>query len=89
MGVKSAAVDAMIAALLKAEGRDEFVAAARALDRVLLSGFYSIPLFHLPEQWIARWTTVRRPATTSLYGYLWETWWRQDPMQQKSARPAP
>jgi peptide/nickel transport system substrate-binding protein len=89
MGVKSAAVDAMIAALLKAEGRDEFVAAVRALDRVLLSGFYSIPLFHLPEQWIVRWTTIRRPATTSLYGYLWETWWHQDPTKQNSARPAP
>jgi peptide/nickel transport system substrate-binding protein len=89
MGVKSAAVDAMIAALLKAEGHDEFVAAVRALDRVLLSGFYSIPLFHLPEQWIVRWTTIQRPATTSLYGYLWETWWHQDPTKQNSARPTP
>ena len=77
MGVKSPAVDAMIAALLKAEGRDDFVAAVRALDRVLISGFYTIPLFHLPAQWIARWNTVARPATTSLYGYLPETWWRE------------
>jgi peptide/nickel transport system substrate-binding protein len=77
MGVKSAAVDAMIAALLKAEGRADFVAAVRALDRVLISGFYVIPLFYPPAQWIARWTTVGRPATTSLYGYLPETWWRE------------
>jgi peptide/nickel transport system substrate-binding protein len=83
MGIKSAAADAMIAALLKAEGREEFVDAVRSLDRVLISGFYTIPLFHLPEQWIARWTTVKRPATTSLYGYLYETWWRQN-----SARPS-
>jgi peptide/nickel transport system substrate-binding protein len=76
MGVKSPAVDAMIAALLKAERRDDFVAAVRALDRTLISGFYVIPLFHLPAQWIARWTTVERPAATSLYGYLPETWWR-------------
>jgi peptide/nickel transport system substrate-binding protein len=76
MGVKSPAVDAMIAALLKAESRDDFVAAVRALDRTLVSGFYVIPLFHLPAQWIARWTTVERPAATSLYGYLPETWWR-------------
>ena len=77
MGVKSAAVDAMIAALLKAEGRADFVAAVRALDRVLISGVYVIPLFYPPAQWIARWTTVGRPATTSLYGYLPETWWRE------------
>jgi peptide/nickel transport system substrate-binding protein len=76
MGVKSPAVDAMIAALLKAERRDDFVAAVRALDRTLISGFYVIPLFHLPAQWIARWTTVERPAATSLYGYLPEAWWR-------------
>jgi peptide/nickel transport system substrate-binding protein len=76
MGIRSPAVDAMIAALLKAEGRDDFVSAVRALDRLLLSGFYTIPLFHLPAQWVARWTTVARPATTSLYGYLPETWWR-------------
>jgi peptide/nickel transport system substrate-binding protein len=77
MGVKSAAVDAMIAALLKAEDRRDFVDAVRALDRVLISGFYVIPLFYPPAQWIARWTTVGRPATTSLYGYLPETWWRE------------
>ncbi|HKA78486.1 MAG TPA: extracellular solute-binding protein [Xanthobacteraceae bacterium] len=77
MGVKSAAVDAMIAALLKAESRDDFVASVRALDRVLISGFYVIPLFHLPSQWIARWNTISRPEKTSLYGYLPETWWRE------------
>jgi peptide/nickel transport system substrate-binding protein len=77
MGVKSAAVDTMIAALLNAEDRSDFVAAVRALDRVLISGFYVIPLFYPPAQWIARWTTVGRPATTSLYGYLPETWWRE------------
>jgi peptide/nickel transport system substrate-binding protein len=77
MGVKSPAVDAMIAALLKAQDRGDFVAAVRALDRVLISGFYVIPLFYLPAQWVARWTTVARPAATSLYGYLPETWWRE------------
>ncbi|MEX2034057.1 MAG: extracellular solute-binding protein [Xanthobacteraceae bacterium] len=68
MGAKSAAIDAMIAAMLKARERDEFIAAVRALDRLLLSGFYVVPLFHLPEQWIARWKTVVHPAATSLFG---------------------
>jgi peptide/nickel transport system substrate-binding protein len=77
MGVKSPAVDAMIAALLKTEGREDFVAAVRALDRVLISGHYVVPLFHLPNQWVARWTTISRPAATSLFGYLPETWWRE------------
>ena len=75
MGIKSPAVDALIAALLKAETREDFVAAVRALDRVLISGYYTIPLFHLPDQWVARWTMIRRPAETSLFGYLPESWW--------------
>ena len=79
MGAKSAAIDAMIAALLAARDRDEFVAAVRALDRVLMSGFYVIPLYHLPGQWIARWARIAHPAETSLFGYLPETWWRERP----------
>jgi len=78
MGVKSKAIDAMIAALLAATARDGFVAAVRALDRVLLSGFYVIPLYYPPVQWIARWTRIRHPKTTSLFGYLPETWWHED-----------
>src|SRR4029453_14688585 len=74
---KSAAGELIIPELLRAEGRGDFVAAVRALDRVLISGFYVIPLFYPPAQWIARWTTVGRPATTSLYGYLPEPWWRE------------
>ncbi len=78
MGVKSKAIDAMIAALLAATTRDDFVAAVRALDRVLLSGFYVIPLYFPPTQWIARWTRIKHPSRTSLFGYLPETWWHKD-----------
>jgi peptide/nickel transport system substrate-binding protein len=76
MGMKSPAADAMIAALLKAQTRDDVVAAVRALDRVLISGFYVVPLFHAPEQWLARWATIEHPAKTSLHGPVPETWWR-------------
>jgi peptide/nickel transport system substrate-binding protein len=76
MGVKSKAIDTMIATLLQAHDRSEFIDAVRALDRVLMSGFYVVPLYHLPGQWIARWTTVAHPDRTSLFGYLPETWWR-------------
>jgi peptide/nickel transport system substrate-binding protein len=88
MGIKSAAVDATIAALLNAQTREDFVAAVRALDRVLLSGFYGVPLFHLPEQWVARWTRIGRPETTSLYGYLPETWWSEPPGSAALSRDA-
>jgi peptide/nickel transport system substrate-binding protein len=77
MGAKNPAIDAMIAAMLNATDRKDFVDAVRALDRVLMSGYYVIPLFHSPEQWIAHWAYVEHPKTTALSGYLPETWWRR------------
>jgi peptide/nickel transport system substrate-binding protein len=76
MGVKSPAIDAAIAALLQARERREFVSIVRTLDRILISGFYVVPLFYLPDQWIARSSSIAHPATTPLFGYLPETWWR-------------
>jgi peptide/nickel transport system substrate-binding protein len=74
-GAKVPAIDALIAAILSANTRDDFVAAVRAYDRVLISGYYVVPLFYLPDQWIARWDRIQHPATTSLTGYSLETWW--------------
>jgi peptide/nickel transport system substrate-binding protein len=77
MGVRSPAIDAMIATMLAARERPDFVAAVRALDRLLISGSYVVPLFYLPAQWVARRNSVAHPSRTSLYGYLPETWWHQ------------
>ncbi len=76
MGAKDPAIDAMIAALLAARGHDDFISAVRALDRALMSGFYAIPVLNAGEQWIARWNRIERPAATSLFGYLPESWWQ-------------
>ena len=74
-GVKNPAADAMIEALLTAERRPEFESAVRALDRVLLSGDYVIPLFHVPSQWLASWTRLAQPSRTPLAGVDFDTWW--------------
>jgi len=76
-GARQPAIDAMIAAMLAARTQDDFVAAVRALDRVLISGCYAVPLFYLPDQWVARWNTIAHPETTSLTGYVLPTWWRK------------
>ncbi|MBH5402965.1 ABC transporter substrate-binding protein [Bradyrhizobium sp. CNPSo 4010] len=86
MGARDAAVDAMIAALLEAREHTDFVAAVRALDRALIAGFYTIPLFNVSEQWIARWNRIERPKTTSLSGYLPETWWSKGQPQAHQAK---
>jgi peptide/nickel transport system substrate-binding protein len=74
-GVENPAADAMIRAMLAAKAEDEFVSAVRALDRVLLSGDYVIPLFFIPKQWVAYWTRLRHPETTPLFGYNVDSWW--------------
>jgi peptide/nickel transport system substrate-binding protein len=75
-GVADPAVDAMIEALLNARTREDFTDAARAYDRVLLSGAYVVPLYFKPEQWIARWKRIERPETTPLQGMQLPTWWQ-------------
>jgi peptide/nickel transport system substrate-binding protein len=81
-GVKSPAADAMIEAMLSAKSREDFVAAVRAYDRVLLSGFYIVPLFHSPDQWIAASSALGRPDRLPHYGpptggATLDTWWRK------------
>ena len=49
-----------------------------ALDRLLLSGFYVVPLYFPPKQWVARRRRIEHPSVTSLFGYLPETWWQRD-----------
>lgn len=75
-GVADPAVDAMIEAMLAARKREDFVSAVRALDRILISGDYYIPLYYLPYQWVARWDRIGHPEKTSLYGYQLPTWWQ-------------
>ena len=78
-GVKSPAVDAMIAAILAAKTNEDFVAAVRALDRLLISGFYIVPLYYAPEQWIAYSAKLGRPEKTPLFGVELSTLWRREP----------
>ena len=77
-GVENPAADAMIQALLAAKSEETFVSSVRALDRVLLSGDYVIPLFYIPKQWLAYWTRLEHPETTPLFGYNVDSWWSGD-----------
>jgi peptide/nickel transport system substrate-binding protein len=77
VGAKNPAADAMIDALLRAEREEDFVAAVRAFDRVLISGEYAIPLFYLPKAWVAYWSHLKHPAVLPLTGLDIDTWWTE------------
>ena len=79
-GVTSPAADAMIDALVAARTEVELITAARALDRVLLSGFYFVPLYHAHEIWVAHSAALTHPPRNPRYpmlpyGMLLESWW--------------
>ena len=74
-GTADPAIDAMIEALLAARTEEDFQDAVRAYDRVLISGHYVVPLYHIGEQRVARWTRIERTEKTPLYGPRFPTWW--------------
>ncbi|WP_417668758.1 extracellular solute-binding protein [Roseibium sp.] len=75
VGANSEAIDALIDEIVGARSKEDFVSAVRAFDRVLISGAYAVPLYHVPDIWMARWNTVVPPAHHSLYADEIDTWW--------------
>jgi microcin C transport system substrate-binding protein len=75
-GIKDPAVDKLIDRVIFATDREELVAATRALDRVLLWGYYMVPQWHLPEVWVAYWNKFGIPEDQPTYaGVDIESWW--------------
>lgn len=75
-GAASPALDAAIEALLNARTAGDFRSSVRAYDRVLLSGHYVIPAFHLGKSWVAHRSRIAEPeGEPPLYGYYLPAWW--------------
>jgi ABC-type oligopeptide transport system substrate-binding subunit len=74
-GVCSEPVDYLAKHIAAAESREELVASARALDRVLLNGYYMIPLYYLGKDYVAYKSFIEHPAEMPLYGMVLESWW--------------
>ncbi len=80
-GIASPAIDATIEALVRTETHGEFVAAARALDRLLMSGRYVIPLWFSQISRIAHSAELHYPEALPVYGdwigFQPDVWWWQ------------
>lgn len=74
-GVADPDVDRIIEAMLTARTSEDFRSAVRLHDRMLLSNYYVVPLYHLGEQWVAHSRHIARPDTVPLYGFQFPTWW--------------
>jgi peptide/nickel transport system substrate-binding protein len=82
MGMDSPAAEAMIRTMLTSEEREEFIAATRALDRVLTTGRYFIPFWHSDISRLAHKRTLHFPERLPMYGdwlgFQPEVWWHED-----------
>lgn len=81
MGMDSPAADAMIKKILTSKSRANFVAATRALDRVLTTGRYVIPIWYNNVSRLAHLRQLHYPKKLPIYGdwlgFLPAVWWWQ------------
>lgn len=75
VGIKNRAIDAICERIVQATRRDELEIAVRALDRVLLWGFYVVPHYTLGHYWLARWKKIAFPATLPTQSPDVFSWW--------------
>jgi len=76
IGVRDPVVDALIEKVIRAPDREALVAATRALDRVLLWGFYVVPHFHSESYRLIYWNKFGKPGVSPKYGLGYpDTWW--------------
>jgi peptide/nickel transport system substrate-binding protein len=76
----SPAAEAMIGEMLTAESQDNFRAAVKALDRVLTTGRYVVPIWHSPISRLAHKAWLHYPADrVQMYGdwigFQPDVWW--------------
>ncbi|OWW19742.1 extracellular solute-binding protein [Noviherbaspirillum denitrificans] len=80
-GLKDPAVDKLVPNLVSAESRKELVAAARALDRVLLHKYIVVPHWYSSTHRVAYRNRFGIPEKMPLYyaadPYVISTWWQQ------------
>nr|WP_253913142.1 extracellular solute-binding protein [Pseudoruegeria sp. HB172150] len=83
MGMDSPAADALIGEILTAESTDGFIAATKALDRVLTTGRYVIPFYQFNTSRLAHARELHYPEHVPIYGdwldwqpLVW--WWEEE-----------
>ena len=83
-GVAEPMVDALISKIVSATSRDELITAARALDRVLLWGWYVVPQWHLQAVWAAYWDRFGFRDVPIRGGIAFDSWWVDPALAQKT-----
>jgi microcin C transport system substrate-binding protein len=76
MNVSNSVVDALVGQIIAAPTREELVAVTRALDRVLLWGYYVVPNWYVDGSRVAWWNRFAEPKVRQKYGVgFLDAWW--------------
>ena len=75
MGVCNPVIDALVHDVVSAPDHQNLVIATRALDRVLLSGWYVVPHWYLQSVRVAYWDRFGRPDKPVRTGVDFDSWW--------------
>ena len=75
-GIANKVVDALIEQALVAETREQLTFICRAIDRILRSGHYWVPMWNKPNHLVAYWDLFGRPERSPRYDTgVVSTWW--------------
>ncbi len=75
IGIKNYAIDGLIENLINAKDRKELITLTKALDRVLLWGYYVIPQWHISSYRVLYWDFFDQPNYKPKYSLGFDTWW--------------
>lgn len=78
-GIADPVVDELVELVIGAETRDELMTRVRALDRILLRGYYGVPCWYADTYRVAYWAKFAKPAIAPKYAdrpaSVFGTWW--------------
>ena len=81
-GVNHPAVDVLLDKIINAQSREQLVTATRAMDRVLLWEYYTIPHWHINYHRIAYQSKLQRPKTAPALHLGFPSWWIKSHSQE-------
>lgn len=78
IGIKNPAADALLDKIVKAQEKESYIAALRALDRVLRHEYYMIPQWYSAHKRVAYRNRFAHPQTKEKVGFQPFSWWLKD-----------
>jgi microcin C transport system substrate-binding protein len=78
-GIEDPTIDALIEQVVAAADFEQLKTTMRLLDRVLLNGYYMVPMWHQNKVNLAYWNKFARPKISPIYNPIaFDTWWMKE-----------